>query len=227
MRIAIDKVREVIPKVGSYVSRRIEEFRRLGREGKTHYDFRPFLDIEFEAGLFSELCFCLLTANSSAAMGIRVQAELGDDGFMNLDFEELVQVIRKHGHRFPEQRAERILEVRERWSEIEDVVRGDKDSKSLRELLADPKSDLKVKGFGYKEASHFLRNIGREDVAIIDRHVYRFLTENGLFPEVKTMTPKRYLEAEKVLEKVCKELGITQAELDLYIFYIKTKKVLK
>ncbi len=64
-------------------------------------------------------------------------------------------------------------------------------------------------------------------MAIIDRHVYRFLTENRLFPEVKTMTPKRYLEAESVLEKVCGELGITQAELDLYIFYIKTKKVLK
>ena len=227
MKIAIEKVKEIVPEVGPYVSQRIEEFGRLGKEGRTHYDFRPFLDIYFDAGIFSELCFCLLTANSSATMGIRVQAELGDEGFMNLNFEKLTQAIRKHGHRFPEQRAERIIEVRERWPEIERVVRSVRDSKGLRELLADPKSEFKVKGFGYKEASHFLRNIGREDVAIIDRHVYRFLTENRLFPEVKTITPKRYLEAEEVLGTVCEKLGITQAELDLYIFYIKTKKVLK
>lgn len=227
MKIAIEKVKEIIPKIERFVRQRIEEFKRLGREGRTHYDFRPFLDIDFDAGLFSELCFCLLTANSSASMGIRIQAEVGDEGFMNFDFEELTRRIRKHGHRFPEQRAQRIVEVRERWEGIRELIGKKGDSKELRYLLADPKSEFKIKGFGYKEASHFLRNIGREDVAIIDRHVYRFLTENGLFPEVKTMTPKRYLEAEEALARVCSELGITQAELDLYIFYIKTKKVLK
>jgi len=227
MRIAVDKVREVIPRVKIFVRRRLEEFRRLGSEGRTHYDFRPFLNIDFDAGLFSELCFCILTANSSASMGIRIQAEIGDEGFMNFDFEELTRRIRKHGHRFPEQRAQRIVEVRERWEEIRKLIKRTEDSRELRYLLADPKSEFKIKGFGYKEASHFLRNIGREDVAIIDRHIYRFLTENGLFPEVKTMTPKRYLEAEEALAGVCSELGITQAELDLYIFYIKTKKVLK
>ena len=227
MKVALGKVREVIPKIHRHVSQRIEEFRKLGKEGRTHYDFRPFLDIDFSAGIFSELCFCLLTANSSAAMGIKVQAELGDEGFINYGFDELTRVIRKHGHRFPEQRAERIIEVRSRWSEIHSLVMSDIDSRELRTLLADPKSDLKVKGFGYKEASHFLRNIGREDVAIIDRHIYRFMTENGLFPEVKTMTPRRYLDAEKALGRLCEELGITQAELDLYIFYIRTRKVLK
>jgi len=227
VRLAVQKIKEVIPKLSPYVSKRIEEFRRLGKEGRTRYDFRPFLSLEFEAGTFSELCFCLLTANSSAVMGIKIQAELGDEGFMHLGFEEMVEAIRKHGHRFPEQRAERIIWAREVWRDVEKIVRSDVDSKSLRDLLTDPDSKFKVKGFGYKEASHFLRNLGREDVAIIDRHVYRFLTENGLLPEVKTLTPKRYLEAEEVLGEICRELGITQAELDLYIFYIKTGKVLK
>ncbi len=227
MKIAVEKVRETIPEVERYVKQRINEFRTLGREGKTHYDFRPFLEIEYDAGIFSELCFCILTANSSASMGIRIQARLGDEGFMELSYEELAEEIRSHGHRFPEQRAERIVEMRERWEGIRELIDKEKDSKKLRELLADPKSEYKIKGFGYKEASHFLRNIGAEDIAIIDRHVYRFLTENGLYPEVKTLTPKRYLDAEKVLDKVCSELGVTQAELDLYIFYIKTRKVLK
>lgn len=227
MRIAVEKVREVIPEVSKYVKQRIGEFKRLGDEGITHFDFRPFLDIDYRSGLFSELCFCILTANSSAAMGIRIQASLGDEGFMRLSYDELAQTIRSHGHRFPEQRAERIVEVRERWDLINNLIREEEDRKKVRELLADPRSEHKIKGFGYKEASHFLRNIGAVDIAIIDRHVYRFLTENGLFPEVKTLTPKRYLEAEEVLHGVCRELGITQAELDLYIFYIKTKKVLK
>ncbi len=225
MSVAISKVREAISKVQDHVKGRIEEFKRLGREGKTHYDFRPYLDIDFTAGLFSELCFCLLTANAPASMGIKIQAKIGDEGFMNLPPQDLAKVIREHGHRFPEQRAERITMVRDKWEEIRGLL--DTPSQDLRTTLADPKSPHKILGFGYKEASHFLRNIGREDVAIIDRHVYRFLTENGLFPEVKTLTPKRYLEAEKRLETLCEDLGITQAELDLYIFYIKTKKVLK
>ncbi len=227
MKLALEKVSSVVPKVRDYVLKRLGEFERLGREGKTRFDFRPFLDIDYEAGLFSELCFCLLTANSSASMGIRIQAELGDEGFLRSSYEELVEVIRKHGHRFPEQRAERIIGAREKWEKVLELLRKEKDRKEVRRLLADPNSEFKIKGFGYKEASHFLRNIGEKDVAIIDRHIYRFLTENGLFPEVKTMTPKRYLEAEKVLGEVCEQLGITQAELDLYIFYIKTKKVLK
>jgi len=227
MKIALNKLIEIIPKVERYVKQRTAEFKRLGREGRTHFNFRPFLEVEYEAGLFSELCFCVLTANSSASMGIKIQAELRDEGFMELEYEELARVIRSHGHRFfPEQRAERIVKVRERWNSIKALL-GKEDKKEVRRLLADPKSEFKIKGFGYKEASHFLRNTGVENVAIIDRHVYRFLTENGLYPEVKTMTPKRYLEAESILEDLCQELGITQAELDLYIFYIKTKKVLK
>ncbi len=226
-KVALSKLKEAIPKVERFVKGRIEEFEKLGREGKTRFNFRPFLDLDFEAGVFSELCFCLLTANSSATMGIKLQAQLGDEGFFNESLESLTESFRRAGHRFPEQRAYRIVEVRERWSEIKRLLETTKSSKQLRYLLADPKSQFKIKGFGYKEASHFLRNIGRKDLAIIDRHIYRFLVENGLFGEVKTLTPKRYLEAEKVLETLCKDLGITQAELDLYIFYLKTGKVLK
>ncbi len=227
MSVALSRLKEVVPQVREHVLKRVGEFERLSKEEITHFDFRPFLDIDYDAGLFSELCFCLLTANSSASMGIRIQAKLGDEGFMRASEKELTEVFRSHGHRFPEQRAWRIVEVRQRWEEIRELINSGKGWKEVRSLLAEPKSPFKIKGFGYKEASHFLRNIGAKDLAIVDRHIYRFLTENGLFPSVKTLTPKRYLEAEKVLEELCKELKITQAELDLYIFYIKTKKVLK
>ncbi len=227
MRRAVEALKEIIPKVKRYVSGRIEEFARLGREGRTHFDFRPFLDIDYEADLFSELCFCILTANSSASMGIRIQAEVGGEGFMRMSREDLTKAIAKHGHRFPEQRAERIVSLRDRWEEIRRILDREKDAPTLRRLLADPSSPYKIKGFGYKEASHFLRNIGHRNVAILDRHVYRFMVETGLYPEVKTMTPKRYLEAERILGEVCRLIGVSQAELDLYIWFAKTGKVLK
>jgi len=224
---AIEEVKSVIPRVERYVKQRMEEFERLGKGGKTHFDFRPFLDIDYDAGLFSELSFCILTANSSATLGIKVQAHLGDEGFLNKNKEELEEVFRKFGHRYAGQRAERIVEARQKFPKVKTLIEKEKNPKVIRELLADSKSPYKIKGFGYKEASHFLRNIGFKDVAIIDRHISRFLMEKGLLKQVKSITPKVYLEAERVLEEVAKELGLTLGELDLYIFYIKTKKVLK
>ncbi|GAB6066338.1 N-glycosylase/DNA lyase [Aquifex pyrophilus] len=224
---AIEEIKKVIPQVERYVKQRMNEFERLGREGKTHFDFRPFLDIDYDAGIFSELCFCILTANSSATLGIKIQASLGDEGFMNKSEEELTQILSSFGHRYAQQRARRIVEAREKFGEVLSLIRREKNPKVIRELLADPKSRYKIKGFGYKEASHFLRNIGFKDVAIIDRHISRFLMEKGFLRQVKTITRKVYLEAEKALEGFARELGLTLGELDLYIFYIKTKKVLK
>ncbi len=224
---AIQEIKRVIPQVERYVKQRMEEFERLGKEGKTHFDFRPFLDIDYDAGIFSELCFCILTANSSATLGIKIQANLGDKGFMEKSEEELTQIFSSFGHRYAQQRAQRIVEARDKFKDVLSLIKKEKNPKVIRELLADSKSRFKIKGFGYKEASHFLRNIGFKDVAIIDRHISRFLMEKGLLRQVKTITPKVYLEAEKALEHLAKELNLTLGELDLYIFYIKTKKVLK
>ena len=93
--------------------------------------------------------------------------------------------------------------------------------------MADPSSEFKVKGLGYKEASHFLRNIGFSDVSILDRHVLRFLFETGVLPQIKTLTPRRYMEVEEVLGRISETLSLKRGELDLYIWYIRTGKVLK
>jgi N-glycosylase/DNA lyase len=213
--------------VGHFVNKRVEEFKKLGREGITFYDFRPFLDVQLEADIFSELCFCLLTANSSASVGIRLQKEIGIEGFKRMSFEELTHTISRYGHRFAKQRAERIVKARETFEDVLDIINSAKSGREIRDLLSDACSKYKVEGFGLKEASHFLRNVGFDDVAIIDRHVLRYLRENQLVPDQKTLTRRIYLMAEERLQDVCSQLKLTQAELDLYIFYIKTKKVLK
>lgn len=214
--------------VGTYVKKRLEEFRSLRERGRTVFDFRPFVDISYEADIFSELCFCLLTANSSALLGIRAQKDIGTEGFKSMSFEELLRVLSSLGHRFAHQRAERILKARESFSRVMELLSNNSaDGKNVRDLLSDTCSKYKVEGFGLKEASHFLRNIGFEDVAIVDRHVFRYLKERGLIGDYKTLTRRIYLEAESKLQAICNELNLSQGELDLYIFYLKTGKVLK
>ncbi len=41
-----------------------------------------------------------------------------------------------------------------------------------------------IDGYGLKEASHFLRNIGLLNVSIIDRHIFRFLLNNRLLSRI-------------------------------------------
>ncbi|MFN3870126.1 MAG: N-glycosylase/DNA lyase [Aquificaceae bacterium] len=214
-------------KIGDHVKRRLLEFKRLGKEGRTTFDFRPYASYVYEADLFSELCFCLLTANSSALLGIKLQSTIGIEGFKKMNLDDLERVISSAGHRFALQRAERIVKARERFERVLEILNSSKSGKEVRELLSDSRSKYKVEGFGLKEASHFLRNIGFEDVAIVDRHIFRYLKEKGLLPDYKTLTRKIYLTAEERLQGICQELGISQAELDLYIFYYKTGKVLK
>jgi len=215
-------ISKAISEVGKYVNQRIQEFKNLKKQNLTTFDFRPFLDIDpYDADIFSEASFCILTANSSAALGIKIQKEVGIKGFKEYPLEQLYEIIRKNGHRFAMQRAERIIALREKEPLLLELAKYE-NGKEAREILV-----KEVKGYGYKESSHFLRNIGFDDVAIIDRHISRFLFENGLVKPRKTITKKVYLECEQALEKIAEDMGLTQAELDLYIFYIKTKKVLK
>ena len=220
--IVKEEIEKAISEVKDYVDARISQFKNLKKIGITEFDFEPFLDIQpYKADIFSEASFCILTANSSATLGIKIQKEVGIEGFRNLHLDDLFQIIKGMGHRFARQRAERIVLLREKEKLLEELKNYD-NGKEAREILV-----KNIKGYGYKEASHFLRNIGFDDVAIIDRHISRFLFEKGLVKPRKTITKKVYLECEEALENICKELKLTQGELDLYIFYIKTGKVLK
>jgi N-glycosylase/DNA lyase len=200
------------------VEKRIQEFKELGANGKTRFDFRPFLDIDLETGLFGELCFCFLTANSSAELGIKIQKFVGDEGFMKKSFEELSQIFKNMGHRYPEIRAHYIFLARN--FDITSVLK-EKDGKKAREKV------IKLKGLGMKESSHFLRNIGFDDVAIVDRHIYRFLVRHKLVPQRESISPSLYLICEGVLTKISEILKIPLSALDLFIFFKQSGKVLK
>ena len=66
---------------------------------------------------------------------------------------------------------------------------------------------LDVKGLGMKEASHFLRNVGRgKTIAILDRHILKNLKKYGAIDGVPTsLTKKRYLEIEGKIDTILQE----------------------
>ncbi len=193
------------------ILRRIEEFRQLGEKGEVVFDFRPFLDLSLKASVKTELAFCISTANSSAMAGLKFQKLLGD----GVDIDEALKIA---GVRFHNRKFEYVREAFENFEIVKKAL--EFDSGKARKIL------LKIKGVGMKEASHFLRNIGRVDVAIVDRHILRWLGKQG-FEIPGNMTPKRYLEVEKLLRDISEERGETLAEMDLRIWAEMTGKVLK
>ena len=84
-----------------------------------------------------------------------------------------------------------------------------------------------IKGLGYKEASHFLRNVGYFDYSILDRHIINLMADNGRIEKPKKINKKGYLEIEKEFRKIADEVKMSLGELDLYMWYLKTGKILK
>lgn len=166
---------------------------------------------------FSELCFCILTANAQAEKALAIQAKLSPKKFLEISLEELILVIKSFGHRFHNRKAEYIVNAR-KYKNIKDIIINMSGQEARLWLVKN------IKGIGYKEASHFLRNMGWSDVAIIDRHILRFLLNNNLIESIpKTITPKIYIELEKILIQIDPKLD----ELDLLLWYHMTGKVLK
>lgn len=182
--------------------------------------------------IFKELCFCILTANFNAERAIEIQRKIGN-GFLKLGEKTLAVKLKKLGHRFPNMRAKYIIDIRKQKGEIinQVMLKSSKNSLStngfdeikIRDWLV-----KNVKGLGYKEASHFLRNIGYKNLAIIDFHILDLLVKNRLLKEKpKTLTKNKYLEIENILRKLAQKLHMTPAELDLYLWYLETGKIVK
>jgi N-glycosylase/DNA lyase len=209
-----ETVRELTgnPRVKAMVDERMGEFRRVhGMDSQRWYE---------------ELVYCLLTAYSSALMGQRCVDALCCGGtLMEGGLSDVKSCLINEGHRFANTRAEYIYNARDLSPRIKSIMQGFKDTPAARLWLVD-----NVKGLGWKEASHYLRNVGYFDVAIIDRHILSNMAEHGLITAEeakKSLTKKRYLAYEEALARVAERLEMSLGELDLYLWYRKTGKVLK
>ncbi len=194
-------------KIRKLVDQRMLEFKKMGKKDPDQ--------------IFCELCFCLLTANYDAAKAINIQNKIGG-GFCDLPEGEVPKMLKKLRYRFPNVRAKYIVESRNRKDELIKLLKSKKSDNEKREWIV-----KNIKGLVFKEASHFLRNIGYLNCASIDFHIVDILVDNKVIKKPKTITPKIYLEIEKALIRIANKLQLNLAELDLYLWYLETGKILK
>ena len=178
--------------------------------------------LENNENWFSELCFCISTANASSEAGLRFQSK-ATGTLRKASGKELRKWLSESGCRFYRNKARFMMEAREKFDsrKLKKTIKGFENEFQAREWIVE-----NVKGLGWKEASHFLRNVGFKNLAILDRHVLNVLKENGLIQDAR-LSPKKYLEIEAKLQEICDEVELTQAELDFYLWFLKTGKVLK
>jgi len=178
--------------------------------------------------LWEEMVFCFFTGGCSARMGMRsieVVRPLLESGTQVQLAKALTGV-----HRYPNERAKYIVHSRNFLKadcdlKISERLAGFDDDIARRDWLAREKG---IKGLGYKEASHFLRNVGYGGYAILDKHVLRCLAELKIIDEPKPPnTRTKYLTVEAKLRRLTEKVRIDFDELDLVLWSIKTGAVLK
>lgn len=178
--------------------------------------------------IFEELVFCILAAGTSARMGIATLEQIRDI-ILTADKEELTTRLRGI-YRFYNIRAGYIVDTRDFLTEKYDMKLKEhlisfSDPAERRDFLAMTKE---IRGIGYKEASHFLRNIGFRGYSILDKHVVKALNELRVIDSPRPPSGrKRYLEIEKSLRLFAEDYGFDPDELDLLLWSEKTGEILK
>lgn len=213
--VNIEDIRKTYAERGDEIRNRLAEFESVWMNGT-------------DVRLWEEMVYCFFTGGCSAKMGLRsVEAvrELLEDGKQTEIAKALTGV-----HRYPNARSRYVVESR-------DFLRkhcGMKLRKKLksfgchyerRDWLVREKG---IKGLGYKEASHFLRNVGFSGYAILDKHVLRCLHELKIIDEPKPpSTRSKYLTVEEKLKQLARNARIDFDELDLVLWSMKTGEILK
>ena len=213
--VTIDGIRATHRERAPEIRSRLAEFQALGEKAS-------------DAQLWEELVFCIFTAGASARMGLR-SIEAVRPALMNGGHDELTELLQGR-HRYPRSRSGYIVTTRDYLArefgmKLRERLESFSDPHARRDWLA---RERQVKGLGYKEASHFLRNVGFRGYAILDKHILRSLAELGVIEtSVPPSTRSRYLDAEERLRRFADHLKIDFDELDLVLWSMKTGEILK
>ena len=179
--------------------------------------------------VFAELAFCICTPQSKATTCWKVIESLMKNKLLYTGDERGIRPF-LNVIRFGDNKSKYIVQARGFFSnnglDIKEKILESKNSFQLREWLVE-----NIKGFGMKEASHFIRNIGfdyENQLAILDRHIMKNLEEFGVIKEIpKTITEKIYLEIENKMKAFAMKLGISLYELDLLLWSKETGMIFK
>lgn len=180
--------------------------------------------------LSSQVQFALADAVAQKLVlsGVLRRNEVRDDSFnarlVALLSEPVLVNGRLRRYRFPGLAAKRIFANLQHFcstrQSLSNLVYSEATSDEIRRNLID-----QVVGFGPKQSSMFLRNIGRTyDLAIIDRHVLRYMAMVGLIPDRSPtrIQGQRYWEVEKLLRLYSEALGYAVGCVDVAIWIVMT-----
>lgn len=178
--------------------------------------------------IFSELCFCILTPQSKAVRCSKAIKKLERTGLLYKGSKGKIAKELKGYSRFHNNKAGYIVGARSHFTDhgrlnIKKHL-SSADNLRLRESFV-----KHVKGIGYKEASHFLRNTGHgKNIAIIDRHILNNLKRYGALETIpKSISKANYLRIEEKMRLFSRRLGIPIEELDLLFWSNQTGFVFK
>ena len=213
--MSLEEIKKLYERRKKDIERRLKEFKELFERSS-------------DDRIFAELIFCLLTPQSRAKKCWEVVENLMEKGLLlGGDHGEVLREL--EGVRFRKRKAWYVIEARKTFASggkirMKDTIRNFSSPGEAREWLV-----KNVKGMGYKEASHFLRNIGMgEDFAILDRHILKNLKVLGIIDSIpRSMTKKRYMKIEGRMRRFSREIGIPMSHLDLLFWSKETGEVFK
>ena len=215
--VTVENIRATHKARRKEIRARLAEFEEVWRKGS-------------DRRLWEELAYCIFTAGASARMGMSA-VEAVRPFLMEGGREDMTLALRSAGaHRFPVARPAYIVLTRTYLREhcgmaLRELLQSFSSPLERRDWLAQEK---RVKGLGYKEASHYLRNIGLKGHAILDKHVLRCLADLKVVDTSRPPTNReRYLEVEEKLQWLARDIKIDFDELDLVLWSMKTGEVLK
>lgn len=208
------EIKNIYARIKPDIVKRIREFRKIWKEADNEE-------------LFIELSFCLFTPQSGARQCWKAVNRLLDK---NLLFYGTAEEIAEEINivRFRNNKSKYLVEARDKFTVEGGCIRGSLDENvkqaEKREWLV-----KNVKGMGYKEASHFLRNIGiGNELAILDRHILKNMVLLGIIDEVpKSITSKIYLDIEDKLRRYSRESSIPFDHLDFVLWYKEAGEIFK
>jgi N-glycosylase/DNA lyase len=206
----LDRLKQDYVKIRPAIESRLREFEEAWESGT-------------DETIFRELVFCLFTPQSRAKSCWAAVERIRE---CNLVTEGSAKQISRElrGVRFHHTKAKRVAEARKHLDGLKARIAGFENPQEARRWLVE-----NVDGMGYKEASHFLRNIGMgRDLAILDRHILKNLVALGVIPEMPdSISEKRYLRFEDLAREFCLKEGIPMDHLDLLLWCRETGEIFK
>jgi N-glycosylase/DNA lyase len=208
-------IRDIYDKIRPQIAERLAQFAKVWATGD---DF----------DLFVELVFCLLTPSSRARSAERAIGILTDRNLLKAGPEEeiagILNIVRFRYRKASYIVLARRLALSQKTHSLRDELARLPDMPAARQWLVSS-----VKGMGYKEASHFLRNIGlHREIAILDRHILRSLCTLGLIDCVPDhLTARRYEAVESAMREYAERIGIPLSYLDFVLWYRATGEIFK